>query len=588
MATPRFPFQLKLFVLAGTLGVVPTVAVGLGLIDVNRTAVQRESRALQIAVADDVVRTIEEEAQRVEGTLALAAQVLRDPDLGPGTQVTMIPALVEGEASLDHLAIYDAAGHLIDVARSRDAAAGGVEADAAGVPEEMPEAARRALAATDLFVGRAEADPGEPRVPFAVPIVVDGRRTGYVYTRARLVGVQARVERIAEAQFAGAQGAVYVVDEELRLLAHPDAERVIGLPSLAGRPNLQDVDPPTMSPGVPRTGEVRVDGEEVLATVVGLGARPWAVVVEVPVAVAYASLQEMRGLVMLSTTVAALLAFLVAFYAARRITAPIGALVSFADDLARRRFDSRISVDTRDELEVLAGAMSGAAAALEASEAQIGRDAAIRKDLGRYLPEELVEKVVSREQDMGLGGARREITVIFADVVAFTPLTERLGPEEVVALLNELFTVMTELVFRHGGTVDKFVGDCVMAVFGAPTAQEDHARRSLDCAEDMMRWLSTANPGWQERYGATVQLAIGVHSGEAIVGNIGSERRMEYTAIGDVVNVAARLEAIARPMQILVSSATKDAVGDAFDFVEVGERVLSGRQDPVELWEVRS
>ncbi|RLB48759.1 MAG: adenylate/guanylate cyclase domain-containing protein, partial [Deltaproteobacteria bacterium] len=175
-----------------------------------------------------------------------------------------------------------------------------------------------------------------------------------------------------------------------------------------------------------------------------------------------------------------------------------------------------------------------------------------------------------------------------ADVVAFTPLTERLSPEEVVSLLNELFTVMTELVFRHGGTVDKFVGDCVMAVFGAPTAQADHARRALDCAEDMMRWLSTANPGWEERYGATVQLAIGVHSGEAIVGNIGSERRMEYTAIGDVVNVAARLEAIARPMQILVSSATKEAVGESHEFAEIGERVLSGRQDPVELWEVRS
>ncbi|MBW2460383.1 MAG: adenylate/guanylate cyclase domain-containing protein [Deltaproteobacteria bacterium] len=581
MATPRFPFQLKLMLLAGALGVVPTVAVGIGLIDVNARAVERESRALSIAVADGVVRTIEEEASRVEATLALAAHVLSDPEVPPDTRVALTPALVEGDSAIDHLAIYDARGGLIDVARG--AGAGVVE-----VPEQMPAEVHEALGAVDLFVGRAVMAGGEPRVPFAMPIVVDGRRTGYVYTRARLVGVQARVERIHEAQFAGTEGVIYVVDEDLRLLAHPDAERAHALPSFDDREILRGVDPGALSPGVPRTGEVLVEGKEVLGTVVGLEARPWAVVVEVPVAVAYASLVEMRRLVILSTTVAAVLAFAFAFFLARRITAPIGSLVSFAGDLAHRRFDSRIALETGDELEVLAEAMSGAAAALEASEAQIGREAAIRTDLGRYLPEELVEKVVAREQDMALGGARREITVLFADVVAFTPLTERLGPEEVVSLLNELFTVMTELVFRHGGTVDKFVGDCVMAVFGAPTAQADHARRALDCAEDMMRWLSTANPGWEERYGATVQLAIGVHSGEAIVGNIGSERRMEYTAIGDVVNVAARLEAIARPMQILVSAATKDAVGDSHDFAEIGERVLSGRQDPVELWEVRS
>jgi class 3 adenylate cyclase len=104
----------------------------------------------------------------------------------------------------------------------------------------------------------------------------------------------------------------------------------------------------------------------------------------------------------------------------------------------------------------------------------------------------------------------------------------------------------------------------------------------------MMRWLTTANPGWEARYGAPVQLAIGIHTGEAIVGNVGSEKRMEYTAIGDVVNVAARLEAIARPMQILVSAETRRRAGEAFEFGEIGERVLSGRQDPIHLYEVRS
>jgi class 3 adenylate cyclase len=445
---------------------------------------------------------------------------------------------------------------------------------------------RTAATATGVHVGPVIATGGEPRLPVTVPIVARGAPTGFVHVRARVVGVQARVERIHDAQLAATEGVLYVVDDELRVVAHPDVELVHQRASYARRAILHGVDPATLRAGVPRTSEVEIDGREIVGTVVGLDARPWAVVVEMPRDVAYASLDEMRRIVIVSVTVAALLALLAALFVAGRITAPIASLAAFARDLAARRFDRRVEVRTSDELEMLADAMSGAARDLEASEEQIREEERIRADLGRYLPAEIVDKVVAREQDMGLGGVRRDITVLFADVVAFTPLTERLAPEEVVSLLNELFTVLTELVFRHQGTVDKFVGDCVMAVWGAPSPQDDHATRALECAEDMMRWLSTANPGWEEKYGVTVQLAIGVHSGEAIVGNVGSERRMEYTAIGDVVNVAARLEAIARPMQVLVSGQTRHAAGDGFDFAELGERVLSGRQDPVRLFEV--
>jgi class 3 adenylate cyclase len=159
----------------------------------------------------------------------------------------------------------------------------------------------------------------------------------------------------------------------------------------------------------------------------------------------------------------------------------------------------------------------------------------------------------------------------------------------VVALLNELFTILTEIVFRHGGTLDKFVGDCVMAMWGAPTPQDDHAARALAAAEDMMRWLEAGNASWEAKFGVKIELAIGIHSGEAIVGNVGSETRMEFTAIGDTVNVAARLEAIARPMQVLVTSEARAAAGpERFDLVDLGARALTGRAAPVHLWELRT
>jgi len=194
------------------------------------------------------------------------------------------------------------------------------------------------------------------------------------------------------------------------------------------------------------------------------------------------------------------------------------------------------------------------------------------------MSKQLVDAIVTGEHSLSLGGKRTMVSVVFADVVGFTPLAEARQAEQIVGLLNELFSMLTEIVFRHGGTVDKFIGDCIMAVWGAPVSQEDHATRALAAAEDMMRFLETANEGWKEKYDVEIRLGIGVNSGEAIVGNIGSDKRMEYTVIGDVVNVAARLEAIAQPNQVLVSEATHALVGDAFGLRKLGDRKLTGRK----------
>lgn len=190
------------------------------------------------------------------------------------------------------------------------------------------------------------------------------------------------------------------------------------------------------------------------------------------------------------------------------------------------------------------------------------------------------------EHSLELGGTRREVTVVFADVVAFTPLAETQPPEASVAMLNELFTILSEVVFRHGGTVDKFVGDSVMAVFGAPLPAEDHAARGLAAATEMISFVESAADDWRERFGVEVRLGIGVNSGEVLVGNIGSKKRMEYTVIGDAVNVAARLEALAAPNQILVGDRTRQLVPERSDLRAVGARALAGKKDPIAVHEV--
>jgi class 3 adenylate cyclase len=146
-------------------------------------------------------------------------------------------------------------------------------------------------------------------------------------------------------------------------------------------------------------------------------------------------------------------------------------------------------------------------------------------------------------------------------------------------LLNELYSLVTEIIFRHGGIVDKFIGDSVMAAWGTPAPAPDHASKALDAAEDIQRFVAVANDDWEERYGVRIRMAIGLNTGECVAGSLGSDKRLDYTLIGDVVNVAARLEREAAPDQVLITERTRDCADPAFETTFIGEHRLSGRRN---------
>ena len=565
----RFPFRIKIALLAASCSALPLALVGWLLIDVNAREVESASQALQIALAEDVAGGVDAQAERSERALLGIARAVTDDAIAPDARIALALRLFEGAPDLEEVAVYDASGALID--RLRDP-----EAAETRTPERLPASLRPEEGSA---IAPAERVDGAVRVLVGVPLRAHDRVTGYAAASVSLLPLQREIERLSLAHLAGDEGALLLIDAEGRALAHPDPGRLL-------RTAAPAFDPSSSSHVHGSAQRTDPEGRAWITTRVGLARRPWMVIAELPEDVAYASLAEMRLIVLATIALAILLAVLASFVLARRLSAPIATLVGFTKALAARRFDARVSLDTGDELALLGAALSDAARELEESEARASEEVAIRADLGRYLPQEIVEAVIRREQSMELGGKRVPVTVLFADVVAFTPLSDRLPPEEVVALLNELFTLLTEAVFRHGGTVDKFVGDCVMALFGAPAPHPDHAHRAILSAEDMLRFVESANAGWKERFGVEVELAIGVNTGEAVVGNVGSRERMEYTAIGDVVNVAARLETIARPQQILISAATRDEVGDAFELVEVGAREVPGRRAPVELFQV--
>ncbi len=206
----------------------------------------------------------------------------------------------------------------------------------------------------------------------------------------------------------------------------------------------------------------------------------------------------------------------------------------------------------------------------------------------RFLDARVVSELIDKgEIDHRQQAQSREISVLFSDIRGFTALSEVSTPEAVVGLLNGYFSRQVGVIFEHGGTLDKFIGDAIMAFWGAPVAQADHARKAVDAALDMSAALDEMR-GQLGEIGSELEIGIGIHSGSAVVGFIGSSDRLDYTVIGDTVNLASRVEGLTKGLaRVLVTEATRDAAPDAFDWRDCGSHQVKGRSEPVRLFEPR-
>jgi adenylate cyclase len=566
--TPRFGLRLKLALFASVLAVAPVLGVGVAVVEINRAELKDQSLLLQAAIAEGVDGSLQGSLKATRAAAFSIAAALADPSLAEPQRLATALALVAGSDEVADAAVYSAAGERIDVVRS---------ARSSGQAFPNPWPSGDALG--DLAERSGASFTSSLGLTVVAPIGAPPR--GFVVVALSTASAAERLTALS--QTAGdALEEVLVLGEGRQIIASSrpegaaDPERTLAL--------LDDVDTDVTNKAIRRHGPfIGRDGRAMFGSLIARPAAGWTVVAQTPQTVAYRSLDDVRRTVVLAALVAIAAALAAGLAFSRLLTRPLTALMAMVRALGARRYTERAHVDAGDELGILGDALNAAADELASSEERLKEEAAIRQDLGRYIDQSVVDRVVRREQSMALGGERRHIAVLFADVVAFTPLTERLPPETVVTVLNELFTFLTELVFRHDGTLDKFIGDGLMAIFGAPVTQDDVEARALACAEEMMAWLEVGNTKWEKAHDVRIQLAIGVHAGPAVVGNIGSATRMEYTAIGETVNIAARLESSARPGQILTTQAVVSACPE-IPAHPLGPQHFAGMAQPIETY----
>lgn len=286
---------------------------------------------------------------------------------------------------------------------------------------------------------------------------------------------------------------------------------------------------------------------------------------------------------LLALSVSLVVALLCSLVLSRWVSAPLARLRGTVEQIAKGDLAARVPVTSRDEFGEVGVSINSMAVSLRERETLKGA-------LARYVSHHVAETIVADNRLPDLKGERRRITVLFCDIRNFTQFANGLPPEDVFAFLNEFFAEMIDVIFRHRGTLDKLLGDGLMALFGAPLDDPEHERNAVRAALEMQQRLTRLREEWRDESRAEIAIGIGLHSGEAVVGNVGSEKRMDYTAIGDTVNVASRLEAATKEFKcsILLSDSTAAALGDEFDLKRLGDIHARGVSQSVTVYSAAS
>ena len=249
----------------------------------------------------------------------------------------------------------------------------------------------------------------------------------------------------------------------------------------------------------------------------------------------------------------------------------------------------RVGAFGEKDLRILTGVAGQAAVSMENASlaVQVEKEAATRAVMSRFLPPALVEQAVRGDFDIAKGGKQSEITILFADIRGFTSMTEKAPAQDTVRMLNDYFEAMVEVIFAHGGALDKFIGDCIMAHWGAFVQRKDDPGEAVRTAVDMQAKLKDVNAEWKKAGRPTVNIGIGINTGEAVVGYMGSSvHRLELTAIGDAVNLASRLCSVAKTGEVIVSAETLRRAGGGLNYDELPATKVKGKEQPIPIFRV--
>jgi class 3 adenylate cyclase len=433
---------------------------------------------------------------------------------------------------------------------------------------------RKAKEAGEVSFSAPYLDPYTSKVvvTIATPVSRDGSLVGVMAMDVFIDDIVSKVESLK----IGRSSHAYLVDGDGLFVAHPDRKRML-------KANIEDTeDERFFHEFNRRNGGGRAarlfenaaiyEGDDYV-TVSRVPETGWLLFFHLPYSEVNSPLKKLIAIFVAGIGASLILLTVTTTYISHRIASPILQLARGAKRIAKGSYDQRLPVLSRDEIGFLTQSFNTMAEGLKDREF-------IKTTFGRYVSQEIMRDILAG--NIELGGEKASVTVLFSDIRGFTNLSEGMDAHELVQLLNGYFTEMDAAVAVHGGAINKYIGDGIMAMFGAPAKLENSGLSAVLSAKEMIRRLADFN----ERRGSSLRVGIGIHTGDAVVGNIGSETRTEYTVIGDSVNLASRIESLTKLYreEILVSASTAETLPDEFVTRTIDKVRVKGKRIPATIY----
>jgi len=433
----------------------------------------------------------------------------------------------------------------------------------------------RAVAQGAVEIRNASFGKGPAMFTIGLPLVKDaqGRITHVALVDVDLAVLQKPFAERTERTF-------YLIDRNGELIAHQDEQKAMARLNMAASPIVKKA----LSEQTPRRQMRFVDSDsrEELIGAYNKTSFGVTVVSQIPEVLILEPAQDAKRQAFLITGIVLSAALFFIFLFSITLTSPIEKLASMIAMVSKGNFDVKATshVKSHDEVGDLARAFDHMTDGLKE------RDK-VKNLFSKFHGSSVAEDLINN--DIGVGGQSKEVVVFFSDIRGFTAFSEKRKPEEVVAMLNEYFAVMVAIINRHGGVVDKFIGDAIMAIWGAPKGSDRDPHNALRACIEMRRGLEKLNEARVARGEPALMIGMGLHAGAAISGTIGSDERMEYTVIGNTVNTASRIEASTKAFgaDLLVSDDVITRVGEEFIIDYAGAAEVKGRSDALKMYKVR-
>lgn len=560
----RFPLRAKFFVFAALISIAPLLAVGQSLMRIAQDELKSAANSALAEAASQLAGQIDATFEGVWlRPLALVVRAVDDPSLDVRQKVGLLNLAVReipGVAALQ-LTVDGSPLPVMAIAEAHAVPIAAAGIDPAAALRTPPETLA-GIAADGRPVAEWRPDLGLWIATVAFPL--ETTLSGRALTLSARIDLAA-LAGMADAHPLGRRGELTVID------ASGAAVLRAAPPGLEGRAVVAEA--AAIARGSARAAVVRsyarADGAQVLAAYAATNAFPWAVIAELTEASAYAAIAEMIRSLGMWALIGLLIATIAASFAAWRLTGPVLAITAAAARIGRGDFSVRVAPATRDEIGDLAERVN-----------VMARELAERFELMKFVSRETVKAIGAADASgVQLGGERRAAAMLFSDIRGYTAFAETAAPETVVDMLNGYLDTQARLIAAHGGDVDKFIGDEVVAVF----LGEDRIRNAAACAiaiQAALRDVLAAHPEWN------LHVGVGLNAGDVVMGATGARDRMDFTVLGGAVNLAARLCAAAPPDAVLVSESVADALkGDpAFRLEALPALSLKGIAKSVPVW----